>query len=82
MFVFSPILAELQKKTKSKPIKEAEKHDIQVVSEDFLEAVKGGGAALLITQHKISDWGSDVSFMALTSILKCIFILTGTSLQR
>ncbi|XP_064621580.1 poly [ADP-ribose] polymerase 1-like [Lineus longissimus] len=43
----------------SKKIKEAEDADVQVVDEGFLDAVKRGGAALMITQHNISSWGSD-----------------------
>ncbi|KAK3578700.1 hypothetical protein CHS0354_008557 [Potamilus streckersoni] len=44
---------------KSKNIKEAEKNDVHVVAEDFLEDVKKGGAALMITQHSIASWGGD-----------------------
>ena len=46
----------------SKKIKDAKKHDVHVVSEDFLEAVKKGGAAMMITDNSIADWGSDVSY--------------------
>ncbi|XP_070576368.1 poly [ADP-ribose] polymerase 1-like [Ptychodera flava] len=43
----------------SKKIAEAKKADIHVVSEDFLESVKKGGAALMIQQHSIASWGAD-----------------------
>ena len=52
-FVFA---AEVDKK--SKKMKDAEKFDIPVVSEDYLEAVKKGGARLMISQHSITSWGS------------------------
>ena len=45
----------------SRQIKEAEKAEVHVVDEGFLTAVAKGGAALLITQHSIASWGSDVS---------------------
>ncbi len=45
----------------SKKIKDAKKYDVHVVSEDFLEAVKKGGAAMMITDKSISEWGADVS---------------------
>ena len=46
---------------KSKAIKEAEAADVHVVDEEFLDKVQKGGAALLISQHSIASWGSDVS---------------------
>ncbi len=46
---------------KSKHIKDAEKADVHVVDELFLEEVKKGGAALMIQKHSIASWGSDVS---------------------
>lgn len=45
---------------KSKGIKDAEKANIQVVDEGFLDAVKKGGAVLLIQSHSMVPWGSDV----------------------
>ena len=45
---------------KSKLIKEAEKCDVHVIDEGFLEDVKKGGAALMISSHSIASWGSDV----------------------
>ncbi|XP_030854208.1 poly [ADP-ribose] polymerase 1 [Strongylocentrotus purpuratus] len=50
---------EAEVKKMNKKMKEAESNDVHVVSEDFLDAVKNGGAALMITQHSISTWGSD-----------------------
>ena len=47
---------------KSKVIADAEKADVHVIDEGFLEAVKRGGAALLISSHSIASWGSDVSY--------------------
>ncbi|KAH3844594.1 poly [ADP-ribose] polymerase 1-like [Dreissena polymorpha] len=44
---------------KSKAVKEAEKADVHVVDEEFLDKVQKGGAALLITAHSIAPWGSD-----------------------
>lgn len=46
---------------KSKGIKDAEKANIQVVDEGFLDAVKKGGAVLLIQSHSMVPWGSDPS---------------------
>ena len=45
----------------SKKIKDAEKADVPVVSEDYLDAVKKGGARLMISQHSIVAWGNKVS---------------------
>ena len=39
-------------------MKDAEKFDVPVVNEDFLEAVKNGGATLMIKQHSIAAWGT------------------------
>ncbi|KAI0222771.1 Poly [ADP-ribose] polymerase 1 [Lamellibrachia satsuma] len=49
--------AEVEKN--SKLMKEAKDSDIQVVDVGFVEAVKKGGAALLIKQHSICSWGSE-----------------------
>ena len=49
------LVAEIDKK--SKKMRDAEKYDVPVVSEDYLEAVKKGGAKLMITQHSIVSWG-------------------------
>ncbi|KAK3745682.1 hypothetical protein QZH41_019013, partial [Actinostola sp. cb2023] len=49
--------AEVDKK--SKKMKDAESLDVPVVSEDFLEAVKDGGAALKLPQHSIVSWGKN-----------------------
>ncbi|XP_077991916.1 poly [ADP-ribose] polymerase 1-like [Glandiceps talaboti] len=43
----------------SKKITEAKKADVHIVSEDFLENVKKGGAALMIANHSIATWGGD-----------------------
>ena len=43
-------------------MKDAEKADVPVVSEDYLNAVKGGGALLMISQHSIASWGNKVSY--------------------
>lgn len=40
---------------------EAKDFGIQVVPEDFLDAVKGGSAISFITSKSICDWGTDVS---------------------
>lgn len=56
MFV-SVLIAEIDKK--SKKMKDAEKFDVPVVSEDYLEAVKKGGAKLMISQHSIASWGNN-----------------------
>ena len=34
--------------------------DVHVVDEKFVDAVKNGGAVLLIQAHSIASWGSDV----------------------
>lgn len=49
--------AEVDKK--SKKMQDAEKFGVPVVSEDYLEAVKKGGARLMITQHSIASWGNN-----------------------
>lgn len=41
----------------------AKQMGIQVVPEDFLDAVKGGGAISFIISKSICDWGTDVSFV-------------------
>ena len=51
------LIAEIDKK--SKKMKDAEKFDVPIVSEDYLEAVKKGGAQLMISQHSIASWGSN-----------------------
>ncbi|KAM7430085.1 Poly [ADP-ribose] polymerase 1 [Porites harrisoni] len=48
--------AEVDKK--SKKMRDAEKFDVPVVNEGYLDAVKKGGAILMISQHSISSWGS------------------------
>ena len=54
---------------KSKVISDAEKADVHVIDEGFLEAVKRGGAALLISSHSIASWGSDVSYFVIEFIV-------------
>lgn len=49
--------AEVTKKTNN--IKDAEKANIQVVDEGFLESAEKGGACLLIQTHNLVSWGSD-----------------------
>jgi hypothetical protein len=44
---------------KSKKMKDAESANIPVVSEDYLDAIKSGGAALKISQHSIAPWGNN-----------------------
>lgn len=46
----------------SKKMQNVENNNIPVVTEDYLEAVKKGGAQLLLTQYAIAPWGGDVSF--------------------
>ena len=50
------LVAEIDKKTKK--MRAAEKLDVPIVSEDYLEAVKKGGARLMISQHSIASWGN------------------------
>ena len=45
----------------SKRIENAKTHNIQCVSEDFLEEVEKGGALLMIQKKNICSWGGDVS---------------------
>ena len=69
------LAAEVEKN--SKLIKAAKDSDIQVVDIGFVEAVKKGGAALLIKQHSICSWGSEVHFVCHLTCLKfCWTILT------
>ncbi|XP_047097726.1 LOW QUALITY PROTEIN: poly [ADP-ribose] polymerase [Schistocerca piceifrons] len=42
-----------------KKVEEAKDLDIQIVSEDFLDEVKDGGATLMINKKSICSWGSD-----------------------
>lgn len=49
--------AEVEKN--SKKIEEAKKFDIQIISEDFVEEAKAGGAVILINKKSICSWGSD-----------------------
>ncbi|XP_021365761.1 poly [ADP-ribose] polymerase 1-like isoform X2 [Mizuhopecten yessoensis] len=44
---------------KSRTIKDAEKADIHVVDEGFLESVQKGGALLMIQSHSLATWGAD-----------------------
>ena len=53
IFVHICLAEEVEKKGKS--IKEAEKADVHVVDEGFLEDVKKGGAALMISSHSIAS---------------------------
>ncbi|XP_070578606.1 poly [ADP-ribose] polymerase 1-like [Ptychodera flava] len=46
-------------KKMAKKMKDAQSADVHIVSEDFLESVKKGGAALMITKHSIASWGAD-----------------------
>lgn len=46
---------------KSTNIKDAEKANIHVVDEDFLDSVQKGGACLMIQKHNIVSWGTDPS---------------------
>lgn len=55
MYEMCVLVAEVDKK--SKKMRDAEKFDVPVVSEDYLEAVKKGGAKLMISQHSIASWG-------------------------
>ena len=48
-------------KKKTNNIKDAEKANIQVVDEGFLDDVVKGGACLMIQSHNLVSWGSDVS---------------------
>ena len=41
---------------------QARRFDVHVIDYKFLEDVKNGGAVLLIQNHSICAWGSDVSF--------------------
>lgn len=42
-------------------MQQAKDFGIQVVTDQFLEAVKNGGAISYITSKSICDWGTDVS---------------------
>lgn len=48
---------------KSKKVKEAEQHNVYVVSEGFLDALSKAGASVepLLLQFKIAPWGADAS---------------------
>lgn len=79
MLIFTPkcslflLLAEVDKK--SKKMRDAEKFDVPVVSEDYLDAVKKGGAILMISQHSISSWGSKkVGFKTCKVCVCCVCV--------
>lgn len=79
MLIFTPkcslflLLAEVDKK--SKKMRDAEKFDVPVVSEDYLDAVKKGGAILMISQHSISSWGSKkVGFKSCLACVCCVCV--------
>lgn len=55
------ISTEDEVKKMSARMAEVKNFGIQVVPEDFLEAVKSGGAISYITSKSICDWGTDVS---------------------
>lgn len=59
VILFCYYAAEVEKN--SKKIEEAKKFDIQIISEDFVEEAKAGGAVILINKKSICSWGSDVS---------------------
>ena len=44
------------------------------MKEEFIEASKKGGAALLIASHSLCDWGTDVSQQVyiLSTIANCV----------
>lgn len=65
------LVAEVDKK--SKKMRDAEKFDVPVVNEDYLDAVKKGGAKLMITQHSIVTWGSK-KVCCLFIYLSCYFL--------
>lgn len=50
--------AEVEKN--SKMIKDAKGADVHVIKEDYLNACRKGGAVLLVQEHSICPWGSDV----------------------
>ena len=45
----------------SKKMKEVQKNNVCVVSEDYLDDVQKGGGLVKIMAHKISSWGDIVS---------------------
>jgi len=56
---FFSFVAEVDKM--SKKIKEVQKSNVCVVSEDYLDDVQKGGGLVKIMAHKISSWGDIVS---------------------
>lgn len=56
-----PLLGKVMKA--GKKMQNVENNNIPVVTEDYLEAVKKGGAQLLLTQYAIAPWRGDVSFV-------------------
>ena len=56
---FLSFVAEVDKM--SKKMKEVQKSDVYVVSEDYLDDVQKGGGLVKIMAHKISSWGDIVS---------------------
>ena len=55
-------------KNMSDVVKDAKAAGVHVVKEEFVQAAKNGGAALLITSHSICDWGNDVSTILLVQL--------------
>ncbi|XP_006812383.1 poly [ADP-ribose] polymerase 1-like [Saccoglossus kowalevskii] len=72
----------------SKKIKEAKAAGVHVVSEDFLNTVKKGGAALMIQQSSIANWGTDpvtrisVGSTAVDSAIKSGALKSGVSARE
>ncbi|KAG1667338.1 Poly [ADP-ribose] polymerase 1 [Nymphon striatum] len=57
--VLAVISTESELKKYSRKIQDAEEHEVHVVTEDFLDCVNKGGAAIMVSQCSISTWGSD-----------------------
>ena len=55
-------------------LRQAKEAGVYVVKEEFIEASKKGGAALLIASHSLCDWGTDVSqrVYILSTIANCV----------
>ncbi len=62
-------------------LKQAKEAGVYVVKEEFVEASKKGGAALLIASHSLCDWGKDVSSLVYKILLIIVLAFSWSTIQ-
>jgi len=72
-FKIMDYIAEIDKM--SKKMKEVQKNNICVVSEDYLDDVQKGGGLVKIMAHKISSWGDIVREHVCVLACLCTWVL-------